>query len=156
MRTPPPARTAQAIRALSRDPARGPVFWWLYDAYEPLRAATRGRRIAWKALAGDLAALGLTDATGQPAPGPRALRRTFDRVRQLKQREAAAQTQPAVPRRRRPSNTPPVAVRTESVTASGRGAGPPDGPSVGSDPATEGDGADPLIRQFRKRSGWRD
>jgi hypothetical protein len=43
MRTARLKGTAQAIQLLGRDPARGRVFWWLYDEYDAIRASTHLR-----------------------------------------------------------------------------------------------------------------
>jgi hypothetical protein len=57
--------SAQAIRQLARDPARGRLFWWLYDEYDAIRASTLGRRIPWRILLGQIQILGLTNAAGR-------------------------------------------------------------------------------------------
>ena len=73
---------------LSRDPRRGEVFWWLYDAYDGIMQRTRGRRMSWHVLLNELQENGLTNSEGNPVTNVNSLRRTFERVRALKKRDA--------------------------------------------------------------------
>jgi hypothetical protein len=93
---------AAVLACIARDPARGKVFWWLYDHHDEIKAHTLGRRIPWRLILPELAALGLTNA----------LKLTYHRVRQLKQREAEARALlspgAALPERPRPSPASPL------------------------------------------------
>jgi hypothetical protein len=82
--------SAAVLARITRDPARGEVFWWLYDHHDEIKARTRGTRISWRTLLTDLSARGLTNAHGQPVRTTKALKLTYHRVRQLKRREAEA------------------------------------------------------------------
>lgn len=103
---------AAVLACIARDPARGKVFWWLYDHHDEIKAHTPGRRIPWRLILPELAALGLTNAHGEPVRRTNALRLTYHRVRQLKQREAEARALlspgAALPERPRPSPASPL------------------------------------------------
>jgi hypothetical protein len=82
--------SAAVLARITRDPARGEVFWWLYDHHDEIKVRTLGTRISWRNLLTDLTARGLTNAHGHPVRTTKALRNTYNRVGQLKQREAEA------------------------------------------------------------------
>jgi hypothetical protein len=82
--------SAAVLARITRHPARGDVFWWLYDHYDEIKVRTLGTKISWLTLLADLTALGLTNAHGQPVRTTKALRNTYHRVGQLKRREAEA------------------------------------------------------------------
>ena len=82
--------SAAVLARITRDPARGEVFWWLYDHHDEIKVRTLGTRISWRTFLADLTALGLTNARGQPVRRTMALKLTYHRVRQLKRREAEA------------------------------------------------------------------
>jgi hypothetical protein len=106
-------RSAAVLARIARDPARGEVFWWFYDHHDEIKVRTLGTRICWRTLLTDLTALGLTNAHGQPVRRTNALKLTYQRVRQLKRREADARAllSPGgapLPERRRPSPASPL------------------------------------------------
>jgi hypothetical protein len=82
--------SAAVLARITRHPARGEVFWWLYDHHDEIKVRTLGTRISWRTVLADLTALGLTNARGQPVRRTEALKLTYHRVRQLKRREAEA------------------------------------------------------------------
>jgi hypothetical protein len=82
--------SAAVLARIARDPARGEVFWWLYDHHAAIKARTLGTRIPWRIILTDLTARGLTNAHGRPVQTTKALRNTYNRVGHLKQREAEA------------------------------------------------------------------
>jgi hypothetical protein len=105
--------SAAVLARITRHPARGEAFWWLYDHHDEIKVRTLGTRISWRTLLTDLTALGLNNAHGRPVQTTRALRLTYHRVRQLKRREAEARgllspgaTPP--PERARPSPASPL------------------------------------------------
>jgi hypothetical protein len=105
-------KSAAVLARIARHPARGEVFWWLYDHYDEIKVRTFGTRISWGTLLTELTALGLTNARGQPVRRPKALQLTYRRVRQLKRREAEARAllSPGAappPERARPSPASP-------------------------------------------------
>jgi hypothetical protein len=144
------AQAAEVVREITHDPARGDIFWFLYREFEVIRAESEVRRISWKAMAAKVARLGLEDGAGNVGTGPRALRKTFDRVCDLKRREAAAKQKNAAVLRR-PTSSPPPAVQPMQIRPWDYTKSEASG-SSGSD---DQDDVDPLIRQIRKRSGWR-
>jgi hypothetical protein len=79
--------SAAVLARIARDPARGEVFWWHHDE---IKVRTLGTRISWRTFLADLTARGLTNAHGQPVRTTKALRNTYNRVGQLKRREAEA------------------------------------------------------------------
>jgi hypothetical protein len=100
------------IERMARNPTRGQVYWFLWDAHDTILVRTQGRPIAWKAILKDIQALGLTNAHAQLVTNADSLRKTWARVRADKRREAEA-TQQRAAQRRRPMNEPPlVVVRT--------------------------------------------
>jgi hypothetical protein len=82
--------SAAVLACIARHPARGEVFWWLYDHHAAIKLRTLGTRISWRTLLTDLTALGLTNADGRPVQPTKALRNTYNRVGHLKRREAEA------------------------------------------------------------------
>jgi len=145
---------AEAITEVGRDPTRGEVFWFLYDEHDAIRGHTRGKRISWRTMLQKVQALGLTNADGKPVSKEKALKLTFARVCALKRLEADARQKRSAERKPPVTNSPPPevkpapAVRSWSYERSNTAAVPS---STGG-----GESDDPLIRQFRKRSGWRD
>ncbi|MGD0105979.1 MAG: hypothetical protein ABSC06_18350 [Rhodopila sp.] len=129
---------------VERDPARGQLFWWLYDEHDTILAKSRGKKIPWKTLLADVQLLGLTNADGRPIKDEEALRKTFGRVRALKRREAELKQQkPAEPTR--PTNSPPpVAVRPWNPA-----------PAIPAAPMTDPNGMDPFRLKILRRSGKR-
>jgi hypothetical protein len=105
--------SAAVLARITRHPARGDVFWWLYDHYDEIKVRTLGTRISWRTLLADLTALGLTNAHGQPVRRTEALKLTYHRVSQLKRREAEARAllspgAAPLPERPRPSPASPL------------------------------------------------
>jgi hypothetical protein len=82
--------SAAVLARITRHPARGEVFWWLYDHHAAIKVRTLGTRISWRTLLTDPTALGLTNAHGRPVRTTQALRNTDNRVGHLKRREAEA------------------------------------------------------------------
>ncbi len=77
------ASVSEALNVVEHDPARGPLFWWLYDNHANMLRLAAGRRINWTELCPRLTKLGLTDQTGKPMTTQTA-RKTWARVCQMK------------------------------------------------------------------------
>ncbi len=79
------ASVSEALNVVERDPARGPLFWWLYDNHADMLRRAAGQRINWTELCPRLTKLGLTDQAGKPMTTQTA-RKTWARVCQMKVR----------------------------------------------------------------------
>lgn len=79
------ASVSEALNVVERDPARGPLFWWLYDNHADMLRRAAGQRINWTELCPRLTKLGLTDQTGKPMTTQTA-RKTWARVCQMRVR----------------------------------------------------------------------
>jgi hypothetical protein len=69
------------MKRIARPQRRSPLFWWLFDHYDEMRAAAAegGLGIPWSVLVGDFAAMGITDANGRPVK-PGTAKTTWQRV----------------------------------------------------------------------------
>ncbi|MCW2318581.1 hypothetical protein M2322_004150 [Rhodoblastus acidophilus] len=78
------------LRLIARPKRRSPLFWWLFEHYDELRAAqaTGGLGIPWSQLVGKFAAMGLTAANGKPLT-PNTARKTWQRVHKAIERMTA-------------------------------------------------------------------
>jgi hypothetical protein len=75
-----------AILKKAMDPfERTPLFRWLFENHEQMKAVAAERRLEWTVLCQQFAAQGLTDATGR-TPSPSTARKTWFRVRREKKR----------------------------------------------------------------------
>ena len=97
---------AEVLDVIRHDPSRGKAFWFLHANHDEILAHSQFGRIPWRAVLAKLQALGLTNGDGNPATSTQALRSTWNRVCELKRREAEAKRQRAAARTR-PSNDPP-------------------------------------------------
>jgi hypothetical protein len=104
--------SAAVLARITRHPARGEAFWWLYDRHDEIKVRTLGTRISWRTLLTDLTALGLNNAHGRPVQTTKVLRNTSNRVGHLKRREAEARAllppRGAPPPEPRPSPASPL------------------------------------------------
>lgn len=77
-------RASKSVRNLlvgvSRSAERSPLFWFLYENHDELRAATQGQRIRWPQFVEHIIEIGLTDRRGA-TPSTSTTRRTWLRVR---------------------------------------------------------------------------
>ena len=109
------AATLEVKAALERDPAKGELFWWLYDNYAWIkRINNRHKRVNWRELEKRCVQLQLTDRRGNPAPTQKTVRKTFGRVEDIKRCEAELSAQR---RRTRPKPGPPPAAQPKSAAS---------------------------------------
>lgn len=107
---------SEALDVVERDPARGPLFWWLYDNHADMLRRAAGQRINWTELCPKLTKLGLTDQTGKPMTTQTA-RKTWARVCRMKVQMQEARDQQRRARGREPergkdADRPPPVVAT--------------------------------------------
>ena len=109
---------------------------------------SEGQRISWETMLNDVQALGLTNSEGNPIENIGSLKKTFQRVRAFKLKQAEAKRLKAAGQPKRPTNTPPRIVHPAQVR--------PWTPQTPNTPTAPDDGeVDRMTAQFRKRSGWR-
>jgi len=109
---PPPG----VLEAVERDPRRGALFWWLYDHHARLTRQRTGQRVNWPHFVAQLPEPARLDAEGKPAT-PEVARKTWLRVRRLKEQEQAERdkrrrTRSREPERGADADRPPPVVAT--------------------------------------------
>ena len=105
-----PDKTKSILQAVEHSEQRSPLFWWMVEHHDELRAASADRRIPWKAFCERATAEGLTDTRGRP-PTERNARETWRVARifvaQAAARRAHAESTPSRSGSVFPSRVPP-------------------------------------------------